>query len=144
MTNLRNFYLINFSNFSSSVVYSDQLFSAARSILNILSRYTVFLLAHLTIDDWLFLETATGGDVTSGFGASQAVHLTTAVSFFKVQNLHVHKPVSTGVGCLTFRIFGRLLQARHTVAGPGFSRVHSLQIQLSSVSSLLLPFKKKL
>ena len=34
------FYLINFSNFSSSVVYTDQLFSAAHSILNILSQYS--------------------------------------------------------------------------------------------------------
>ena len=32
------FYIINFSDFGSSVVFSDQLFSAARSILNILSR----------------------------------------------------------------------------------------------------------
>ena len=33
-----SFYLINFSDFSSLVVYFDQLFVAARSILNILSQ----------------------------------------------------------------------------------------------------------
>ena len=32
------FYKINFSDFSLSVVYSDQLFGVARSILHILSR----------------------------------------------------------------------------------------------------------